>query len=294
MPDHPSVLLFGRTGQLGRALMLALAPSYQITSLGHAECDLSSPGSATQIIADVKPDLVINAAAYTAVDQAEADPDLAYAVNRDAVAEMAQICATLGIPLVHYSTDYVFDGSARTPYKEDDPVAPLGVYGASKQAGDAAIQAAGGPHLILRTSWVYAMEGRNFLVTIQRLADEQSVLRIVSDQIGAPTWAGAIATATASVLEKSADLGWNKASGLYHMSAGGQTSWHGFAEAILAQMAACDPAFVAPPVEAITTADYPTPARRPAYSVLSNAKLEGTFGVRLPSWEEQLKQAFLR
>lgn len=289
---HAHILLFGRTGQVGAALVHALKGEHRITALDRASCDLGRPGDAARSIAGAAPDLVINAAAYTAVDQAESEPDMAHAVNGRAVAEMAQVCAARNVPFIHYSTDYVFDGTAATPYVEDDPPAPLGVYGASKRAGEEAVIGAGGPHLILRTAWVYDRTGRNFLSTIQRLARERAHLRIVSDQIGAPTWAAAIADATRSVMMTASDKEWHEVSGLYHMTAEGETSWFGFAQAIVEQMQAADPSFTPPEIEPITTRDYPTPARRPAYSVLSNEKLARVFGVRLPHWQDQLARAF--
>lgn len=232
------------------------------------------------LVRRVRPDVIVNAAAYTAVDKAESDRERCFAVNATAPAAMAAEAAALGAKLVHYSTDYVFDGSKRTPYVEEDPTGPRNVYGASKLAGERAIAEAGGEFLILRTSWVYSNHGANFLKTMLRLRAERPELRIVADQHGAPTSADAIAQATVRLL--TGNEAWM--SGLFHMTAAGVTTWHGFAKAIFAR--AGGPTLSLVP---IATTDYPTPAARPANSVLSNDKFAGTFGFRLPDWEQQLE-----
>ncbi|WP_028918269.1 dTDP-4-dehydrorhamnose reductase, partial [Pseudoxanthomonas sp. J35] len=224
---------------------------------------------------------------YTAVDKAETDRDTAFRINADAPGALAKACADLGIPFVHYSTDYVFDGQGTRPYRVDDPTAPLGVYGASKRAGEQAVRAAGGRHLLFRTAWVYAAHGHNFLRTMLRVGAERDELRVVADQVGTPTPAALIADVTANALGKAlADPG---IAGTWHLVADGQTSWHGFAEAIFAEAVAASLLPRAPKVQAIATADYPTPARRPAYSCLDTATLKRDFGVELPDWRQGLK-----
>src|SRR5690606_29047017 len=230
------------------------------------------------------------AAAYTAVDKAESEPEAAFRINGEAPGVLAQACAAAGIPLVHYSTDYVFDGQGTRPYREDDPTAPLGVYGASKLAGEEAIRAAGGQHLVFRTAWVYAAHSHNFLRTMLRLGAERDELRVVDDQVGTPTPAALIADVTAVALRRAlADAG---VSGTWHLVADGHTSWHGFAEAIFTR--ALDDGLLvrAPKVHAISTTEYPTPARRPSYSCLDTGGLQRDFGVSLPAWEDALRNVF--
>ena len=279
------ILLIGRNGQIGRELCNALAPLGALEVLDCAALDLADPDSIRDAVRRIAPGLIVNAAAYTAVDKAEQEADLAMAVNAVAPGILAEEARRLGAPLVHYSTDYVFDGSASRPYRETDAVNPLGVYGRSKLAGEEAIRAVGPAHLILRTAWVYSMHGHNFLLTIQRLARERDELRIVADQRGAPNWAGEIARATAAIL---AEGGLAENSGLYHLAAAGETTWHGFAEAIIAAMRDAGEEVRATRVVPIATADYPTPARRPAYSVLDCSKLREVFGITLADWRDQL------
>jgi dTDP-4-dehydrorhamnose reductase len=240
-------------------------------------------------VRDTSPRVVINAAAFTAVDKAESAPDQAMKINGDAPGLLAEEAAKLGALLVHYSTDYVFDGAKTTPYEEDDPPNPLGVYGRSKLAGDQAIRAVGGAHLIFRLCWVYGARGQNFLLTMMRLARGRERLRVVHDQVGCPTWSRLIAETTTLALKQTlAADDFAAYSGVYHLAASGQTSWHGFASRIVEWMPAegkkCSG------VDAITTSDYPTPAKRPAYSVMSCAKLERVFGLRLPAWDQSLGQ----
>lgn len=290
-----TILLLGANGQLGRELQRALAPLGTIVATtrsgvlpdGSASevADFDQPGSLAALLDRVRPTLVVNAAAYTAVDRAEDDREAAFRANAEAPGVLAHWCAQAGVPLVHYSTDYVFDGQGTRPYREDDATAPLGVYGASKLAGEQAIRAAGGRHLIFRTAWVYASHSANFLRTMLRVGAERDVLRVVADQIGTPTPAALIADVTAQALQHDGAL-----SGTWHLTAKGETSWHGFAEAIFADAVATGVLPRAPIVEAISTAEYPTPAKRPAYSHLDVAKLEQDFGVSLPSWQEGLKR----
>lgn len=282
------ILLFGRNGQLGASLAAALAPLGAVQALGRSDVDLADPASIEQGIRDTSPDVIVNAAAYTAVDQAESDEATAMRVNGEAPAVMAQGARAHGALLVHYSTDYVFDGTAHAPYREDDTTAPLGVYGRSKLAGEEAVRRSGALHLVLRTAWLYANEGRNFLNTMLRMAGEGKPLRVVNDQRGSPTYAQSVAAATVEVLRIWRKSGAPRASlsGVYHMTCGGEATWFEFARRIF-ELAGPAPVALSP----IATRDYPTPARRPSYSVLSNEKLARVFGVRLPHWEEALRQA---
>ncbi|HYP71367.1 MAG TPA: dTDP-4-dehydrorhamnose reductase [Variovorax sp.] len=290
-----NVLLFGANGQLGQELLRALAPLGTVTATTRSgsladgsPCDVADfnqPATLAALLDRVQPDVVVNAAAYTAVDRAEEDRDAAWRANADAPGVIARWCAAAGVPLVHYSTDYVFDGQGSRAYLEDDATAPLGVYGQSKLAGEDAVRAAGGRHLIFRTAWVYASHSANFLRTMLRVGAEREVLRVVADQVGTPTPAALIADVTAQVLQHPGRL-----SGTWHLTASGQTSWHGFAEAIFAEAVSAGKLARAPKVEAITTADYPTPAKRPAWSVLDNGRLQQDFGLQLPSWQDGLKQ----
>ncbi len=290
-----TVLLFGGNGQLGQELQRALAPLGTLVATTRSgtlpdgsaceTADFNEPESLAALLDRVRPEVVVNAAAYTAVDRAEDDRDAAWRANAEAPGVIARWCAAVGVPLVHYSTDYVFDGQGTRPYREDDATAPLGVYGASKLAGEEAIRAAGGRHLIFRTAWVYAAHSANFLRTMLRVGAERDVLRVVADQVGTPTPAALIADVTAQALQHAGGL-----SGTWHLTATGETSWHGFAEAIFDEAVSAGKLARAPKVEAITTADYPTPARRPAYSHLDVRKLESDFGIGLPSWQEGLKR----
>jgi dTDP-4-dehydrorhamnose reductase len=281
------ILMLGKTGQVGGALTPLLrqlagsSADEAVVTLGRADVDLSDAAALVQAVQRVQPSLIVNAAAHTAVDRAETEPDIAFAINAMAPGVLAQQAAKLNALLVHYSTDYVFDGSQRTPYRESDPTHPLGVYGESKLAGEQAVQDSGCRHLLLRTSWVYDSTGRNFLTTMLRLAKQHGKLRVVGDQHGSPTSAAMIAEASLqlirSMLNQPAMQG-----GLYHLTAQGHTTWHGFAQAIMHK------AGLDIPIEAITTADYPTPAKRPAYSVLDSSKLQREFNYRLPDWQQAL------
>ncbi|MCD9098579.1 dTDP-4-dehydrorhamnose reductase [Luteimonas fraxinea] len=286
-------LVFGANGQVGQELLRALAPLGNLLASTRTgllpdgstclTADFSDPESVVALLDATRPTRVINAAAYTAVDKAESEAAAAHAANAAAPGAIAHWCAAHAVPLVHYSTDYVFDGSGTRPYRPDDATAPLGVYGASKLAGEEAIRATGGRHLIFRTAWVYAAHGQNFLRTMLRVGAERDVLRVVADQIGTPTPAALIADVTARVLGDD-----NAASGTWHLTAAGETSWHGFAQAIFDGAVERGLIARAPTVEAITTADYPTPARRPAYSRLDTGTLEDDFGITLPDWRTAL------
>ncbi|MDO7900081.1 dTDP-4-dehydrorhamnose reductase [Pseudomonas citrulli] len=281
------ILIIGRNGQVSRALQSRLAGMGELIVLGSDSLDLARPERIAPSIDGVRPDLIINAAAHTAVDQAESEPALAFAINATAPGILAQVAVERGVPLIHYSTDYVFDGRKPSPYTEDDTPNPLGVYGQSKLAGENAVRQAAGAHLILRTSWVYSSEGRNFLLTMQRLLQEKSHLRVVADQIGAPTWAATIAESTARLIERW-QAGHGGAWGTYHLTAQGETSWFGFAQAIGEHLVEQHkPCAV---LEPIPSSGYPTPAPRPLNSRLDGSRLEREWGVRQPDWRRALQE----
>lgn len=278
------VLITGRNGQVSRELQLSL-PHAELLVLGQEQLDLANSDAIRQQVRAVRPDLIINAAAHTAVDQAESEPELAFAINAVAPGVLAEEAATLGVPLIHYSTDYVFDGSKSGPYSEDDATGPLGVYGRSKLAGEDAIRAVNGQHLILRTSWVYSLHGKNFLLTMQRLLQEREELRVVGDQVGAPTWAGSIARATRELVQH-----WQNGQagpwGTYHLTGLGETSWFGFASAIAEQLRLQGKPSAR--LEPIPSSAYPTPAQRPLNSRLDCSRLQREWNIRLPDWHDAL------
>lgn len=284
------ILLLGGNGQVGRELRRSLAPLGELVVAtrdgvdADAAANFDDPTALAAMVRGSGADVVVNAAAYTAVDKAEADADAAFRVNSEAPGAIARACARIDALLVHYSTDYVFDGSASRPYREDDATAPLGVYGTSKLAGEDAIRASGARHAILRTAWVYASHGRNFLLTMLRLANERDELRVVADQIGAPTPAAWIADATADLIRRGV-----AESGTWHLVTSGQVSWHGFASAIMEDAHALGLLERMPTVVPITTAEFPTPARRPAYSVLDTTRLHDDFGIVPPAWRGELR-----
>ena len=279
-----TVLVVGAGGQVGRALCARNGRDrVNIVGLTRAELDITDLDLVRASVAARPFAAVINAAAYTAVDRAESDAAAAYAINRDGPHNLAVACAERGVPLLHISTDYVFDGTAAGAYREDDPVGPTGVYGISKLEGEEAVRAAHPHHIILRTAWVYAASTGNFVATMLRLAAERPELRVVADQRGGPTEAGAIADALLSIVGQ---LEQGRLWGTYHFSGAPAVTWHGFAEAIVAVGAARLPQV--PVVTAIGTADYPTPARRPANSVLDCSKIEAQFGIRQPDWQASL------
>ena len=284
------ILLTGKTGQVGFELQRTLAPLGAVIALDAEHLDLASPDAIRKKVREIKPQIIVNAAAYTAVDRAESEPDLAMKLNGIAPGVLAEEAKRLGALMVHYSTDYVFDGTKDSPYIETDTPNPLSVYGRSKLAGDQAIQATGVPHYIFRTSWVYAARGQNFVRTMLRLGRERGELRIVDDQVGAPTWARFIAEATAQVLRQLGDG--HKAigdrAGIYNLTATGAVSWYGFASAIFAE-AKVQLGMTPPKLIPITTAEYPLPARRPANSRLDNSRFSVTFGLTPPPWDKMLK-----
>lgn len=282
-----NILLTGVKGQVGWELQRSLASLGEVVAVDREDMDLADAAAIRTKVQEIAPRVIVNPAAYTAVDRAESEPERARLINAVAPGILAEAALRCGAILVHYSTDYVFDGSKDTAYLEDDAPHPLNVYGATKLAGEAAIRAAGVRHLILRTSWVYGLRGGNFLLTMQRLMRERTELKIVDDQIGAPTWSRLIAEATAQILAQclSPARGADRPEpwGTYHLTCGGETSWYGFAAAI-AELGGY-PTRLNP----IPSSDYPTPARRPTNSRLDNAKLARVFGLRLPHWREALK-----
>jgi dTDP-4-dehydrorhamnose reductase len=285
-----TIVVTGATGQIGYEAMRELAPLGKVVALTRAELDLTNAAAIRETIRTLRPRVIVNAAGYTAVDRAESERDLAVAINTDAPAVLADEARRLGALLVHYSTDYVFDGTKGAPYTESDAPAPLNVYGATKLAGEQAIQALGGAYVILRTSWVFGARGTNFLRTMLRLARERTELRVVNDQVGAPTWSRWVASMTADIvdfeLRRGKEFGAGL-SGLYHLAAAGSTTWYEFARCILEG----DPRReeqVCRAVIPISTAQYPTAARRPAYSVLDCTAFDDRFRLSLSDWREQL------
>jgi dTDP-4-dehydrorhamnose reductase len=273
------ILLTGKNGQVGWELLRTLAPLGEVLAFDHAALDLADPDRIARAVREARPQVIVNAAAYTAVDKAESEPALAQAINARAPGILADEAKKLGALLVHYSTDYVFDGAKQGPYTEDDAPNPLSVYGRTKLEGERAIRTSGCRHLIFSTSWIYGPRGKNFLLTILRLAKERDELRVVDDQIGAPTSSDMIADTTAHILlHQDRD----PPNGIYHLTASGQTSWFGFASAIVRG------AGLGARVIPIPGADYPTPAKRPRNSVLDTSKLDRVFGLTLPRWEDGL------
>ncbi|AZF19068.1 dTDP-4-dehydrorhamnose reductase [Pseudomonas sp. R3-52-08] len=281
------ILITGQHGQVSQELQQRLQGLGELIVLGRDQLDLAHAEQIRQQVRAHRPSLIINAAAHTAVDQAESEPDAAFAINAIAPGILAEEAKALGIPLIHYSTDYVFDGSKPAPYTESDSPNPLGVYGQSKLAGEQAIAAVGGKYLILRTSWVYSSHGKNFLLTMQRLLQEKPQMRIVADQIGAPTWAGTIANSTRALIER-----WQAGNagdwGVYHLTAQGETSWFGFAEAIGQALRAAGKACAE--LEAIPSSAYPTPARRPLNSRLDCSRLQQQWQVSQSQWQDALHE----
>ena len=285
----PQILLIGKIGQVGWELRRTLGPLARVVCVDFPDIDLTSGDSIRRWVRETRPQVILNAAAYTAVDKAESDSDRAMAINGVAPGVLAEEGKKLGALLVHYSTDYVYDGSKTAPYVETDSPNPLGAYGRTKLAGDQAVLAVGGAHLIFRLCWVYGARGQNFMLTMMRLAREREKLRVVKDQVGCPTWSRMIAETTTQALNQVFHSPEPRSlDGIYHLAASGHTSWHGFAQAIVGRMPAEGRKCQA--IEAITSAEYPTPTKRPAYSVLSCAKLQRAFGLQLPEWEESLGQ----
>lgn len=279
------ILLTGRNGQVGWELQRALAPLGEVVACDRGVLNLADPDRIVSAVRSVAPEVIVNAAAYTAVDKAESEPDVALAVNARAPGILAEEAKRLGALLVHYSTDYVFDGAKPEPYVEEDTTGPVNAYGRSKVAGEKAIQLVGGAHLIFRTSWIYATRGNNFFLTIRRLLKERNEVRVVSDQIGAPTSARALADTTAELFRRHGVAALREASGIYHATAAGHTSWYGFAEEIARLEKSPRGVRLAP----VSSAEYDAPARRPKNSRLSNDKLHRRFKARLPDWRDCLR-----
>ncbi|MBK1646001.1 dTDP-4-dehydrorhamnose reductase [Thiocapsa imhoffii] len=289
--ERPRILLIGANGQVGWELRRTLATlGNVVTASLEGECgpiiDLMDPLSLRRLVDETQPDALVNAAAYTAVDKAETDQDTARRINADAVGEMAELVAVRGIPLIHYSTDFVFSGEIDRPYREDDLTGPLNVYGETKLAGEQVLLNSGAQALIFRTSWVYGIRGANFLLTMLRLLQERDELRIVDDQVGAPTWSRMLAEVTALVLYRvlRGELDLADVGGLYHLTGSGQVSWYGFASAILEESG------LEGKLIPIPSSEYPAPALRPRYSVLDNRRVQDTFGLTMPDWRVSLRQ----
>jgi dTDP-4-dehydrorhamnose reductase len=283
------ILLIGKNGQVGWELRRTLAPLAEVVAVDYPEINFTDVPALRQFVAATRPSVVVNAAAYTAVDKAETETELCRQVNAVAPGVLAEAARKLGALMVHYSTDYIFDGTKTSPYVETDAPNPLGTYGRTKLEGDQVVKASGVDHLIFRLCWVYGARGQNFMLTMQRLAREREKLRVVGDQFGCPTWSRMIAETTALALKQVlAGLDRSACNGEYHLAAFGQTSWHGFASRIIELMPEAERKCRM--VEQIATAEYPTPAKRPTYSVLDCGKLQKTFGLRLPDWEASLRQ----
>lgn len=282
------ILVTGKNGQVGWELQRSLAPLGQIIAVDAEDMDLRDVDAIRNKVREIAPHIIVNPAAHTAVDKAESEPDLAIAINGTAAGVLAEEAKKLDALLIHYSTDYVFNGSKTSPYVESDTPDPQSVYGKTKLAGEQAIQAVGGKYIVLRTSWVYGVHGGNFVKTILRLAKERSELRIVADQYGAPTWARLLAESTTQIIGKYTE----DKSGVYHLTAGGRTNWHQFAEEIVRLARQYDDALKDKPlaIHPIATHEYPVPAKRPANSSLSTEKIRKTFGLELPNWEDELAE----
>lgn len=297
MSGRPKVVLFGARGQVGRETRSLLEHhGYPLTPVGRDKCDLSSLDSVRSLIFAESPQVIINAAAFTAVDRAESEPALAMALNADAPAVMAKAAREIGGLFIHFSSDYVFDGSGKTPRREEDPTGPLNVYGRSKLEGERAILAVGGASFVFRTSWVFASHGTNFVRTMLRLGESRKELAVVSDQSGAPTWAGSLAELSLHVVrmfssQSGVEIAFDEAAelaGIYHATSSGSTTWHGFACAIFDEARARGFPLIVDQMRAISSDEYPVAAKRPLYSLLSNAKLNDNLGFTLPPWRESL------
>jgi dTDP-4-dehydrorhamnose reductase len=292
------ILVTGSSGQVGLELLRALASLGEVVAPGRSEMDLANTDSVQAMIQAVRPRWIVNPAAYTAVDKAESEPELAYAINAEAVRAMGEEARQIGAAIIHFSTDYVFPGTGNTPYVETDETAPLSVYGASKLAGEKLLAETGAEHMIFRTSWVYGGQGKNFLLTILKAAKERERLRVVADQYGAPTWSRDLARLTAHVIRRAEGAAAGKdlsdaiggLNGVYHAAAEGETTWYGFAEEAVRLQREREPSVRLAEVDAISTAEYPTPAKRPANSRLNCGKLAKKFGWRMMDWRESLRE----
>lgn len=283
------ILLTGSRGQIGWELKRTLATLGRVFSYDKETLDLADPSRIKALIREIKPQVIVNAGAYTAVDVAEKEEALSLAINGTAPGVFAEEAKKINALLVHYSTDYVFDGSSKTPYREENSSSPINAYGRTKLQGEKNILSVGGSHLILRTAWVYGLRGKNFLLTMLRLAKERRELKIVNDQMGTPNWSRMLAEATAQMILQVINATEKDLSGIYHLSSSGQTTWAEFAEAIFDEYQKLQPAFSKPSIIKIPSSDYPTPAIRPKYSVLCNEKTMKTFKLHMPDWKEALK-----
>lgn len=284
------ILVTGKNGQVGHELMRSLAPLGEVMGVDIEDCDLSKPAAIAKMLAHIKPDLIVNPAAYTEVDKAESEANLAHAVNAAAPEALAKYAASKNIPMIHYSTDYVFDGSKDGLYLETDKANPKSVYGKTKWLGEAAVRNNAPKHVILRTSWVFGAHGVNFLKTMLKLAQARDKLSIVSDQVGSPTSAAMLADATAVIAKQLFETGATQKYGTYHLVAEGETSWHGYAQWVVTKANALGlNTKIAPDaIRAITTQEYPMPAPRPANSRLDTSKVVSVFGLKLPSWRDEV------
>lgn len=290
LPVTGRILLTGASGQVGGELLQTLTGFGEVVAPGRSEMDLADMDSVRAAVRSVRPRWIVNPAAYTAVDKAESEPELAYAINRDAVRVMGDEAERIGAGVIHFSTDYVFDGGGTEPYFETDATGPVSVYGASKLAGEVALAESGAAHMIFRTSWVYGATGKNFLLTILRLAREREVLRVVGDQHGAPTWSRDLARLTAAVMSKVGIEDLKELGGIYHAAGAGETTWFGFAAAAVRLLQERQSGVKLAGIEAISTAEYPTAAKRPANSRLHCGKLAAQLGWRMMDWQESLSK----
>lgn len=290
--ERPLILLLGKNGQVGSELIHTLAPFSNVIAWGRKEANLAHPDQLRELVRDLAPDIIVNAAAYTAVDRAETERDLAMTINGNSPGVLAEEAKKNNALLIHYSTDYVFDGTSKVPYRESEKTSPVNSYGATKLAGEEAIQSVGCRHLIFRTTWVYSRTGNNFLKTMLRLGREREELSVVDDQFGAPTWSRMIAEATALVLSQVNVTPVSIESGIHNMTAAGRTSWHGFADEIFRvakKQESLQRQLKINKVQAIPTSEFPTPAKRPENSEFNHEKLWDSFKLRLPDWEDSLK-----
>jgi dTDP-4-dehydrorhamnose reductase len=286
------IIVTGKNGQVGHELMRSLAPLGEVVGVDVDECDLTKPAAIERLLAHVKPDLIVNPAAYTTVDKAESEANLAHAVNAAAPEVLAKYAAAKNIPIIHYSTDYVFDGTKDGLYVETDKANPKSVYGKTKWLGEAAVRNNAPKHVILRTSWVFGSHGVNFLKTMLKLAQERDKLSVVADQVGSPTSAAMLADSTAVIAKQLFEPGATRKYGTYHLVADGETSWHGYAQWVVtkANELGLKTKIAADAIRPITTKEYPMPAPRPANSRLDTSKVMSVFGLNLPSWRDEVAQ----
>jgi dTDP-4-dehydrorhamnose reductase len=285
-----TILLTGKNGQVGFELRRTLSPLGKVVAVDVEDVDFTRAGDVRKMVRDIRPQIIVNPAAYTAVDKAESDTDTAHAVNAVAPGVLAEEAKSLDVPLLHYSTDYVFNGAKRSPYLEEDPPNPTTRYGETKRLGEEAVRTSGVRHVILRLAWVFGMRGKNFLLTMLRLGRERREIRVVNDQVGAPTWSRAIAEATVPVVARLLSRSGDQPHGVYHLPSSGKATWFEFASAIF-ELSRPHLEVAPPDVVPVTTGEFPTPAKRPAYSLLSGNKIRVELGIALPAWRDQLTLA---